>query len=207
MTLRLHYIYDPLCGWCYAAAPLVAAVQAVPGVELILHGGGLFAEPTGLAAPMRQHIRASDARIAEMSGQEFGSAYLDGLLNDPSTIFHSAPTIAAILAAEQVAPGHGPAMLKAIQHAHYVEGRRVVEPAVLTDLAQAIGLLPDAFEAARRAYPVDSHVNETRRTMASFGVRGFPGLLREEAGQIIPLPLSDFYGRPDAFTEMVRSRA
>lgn len=21
----LHYIYDPLCGWCYGAAPLVRA--------------------------------------------------------------------------------------------------------------------------------------------------------------------------------------
>ena len=27
----LHYIYDPLCGWCYGAAPLVEAARAVPG--------------------------------------------------------------------------------------------------------------------------------------------------------------------------------
>lgn len=207
MMLRLHYVYDPLCGWCYAAAPLVAAAQALPGVELILHGGGLFAEPTGLAAPMRQHIRASDARIAEMSGQAIGSAYLDGLLNDPSAIFHSAPCIAAVLAAEHLVPGGGPTMLKAIQSAHYVDGRRVVEAEVLSDLAQAIGLLPDAFEAARRNAPVDSHINETRRTMATFGIRGFPGLLREKDGQITPLPLADFYGRPAAFAEMVSGGA
>ena len=24
----LHYIYDPLCGWCYGAKPLVQAAQA-----------------------------------------------------------------------------------------------------------------------------------------------------------------------------------
>lgn len=22
----LHYVYDPLCGWCYAATPMVEAV-------------------------------------------------------------------------------------------------------------------------------------------------------------------------------------
>jgi putative protein-disulfide isomerase len=26
----LHYIFDPLCGWCYGAAPLVAAARTVP---------------------------------------------------------------------------------------------------------------------------------------------------------------------------------
>ena len=24
-TSILHYVYDPLCGWCYAAEPLVKA--------------------------------------------------------------------------------------------------------------------------------------------------------------------------------------
>ena len=28
----LHAIYDPLCGWCYAAAPLLAAAREVPGL-------------------------------------------------------------------------------------------------------------------------------------------------------------------------------
>ena len=30
----LHAIYDPLCGWCYAAAPLLAAAREVPGLAL-----------------------------------------------------------------------------------------------------------------------------------------------------------------------------
>lgn len=207
MTLRLHYIYDPLCGWCYAAAPLVAAASALPGVELVLHGGGLFAVPTGLEAPMRQHIRAADGRIAALSGQAFGPAYLDGLLADPATVFHSDPPIAAMLAAEQLAAGQGLAMLKAIQHAHYVEGRRVVEPQVLGELAQTLGLSPTAFEAARLACPLEAHLSETRRLMARFGIRGFPALLREEGEIMTQLAVSDFYGRPDAFAAQVRASA
>ena len=34
----LHYIYDPFCGWCYAAAPLVKAAREILPVRL--HGGG-----------------------------------------------------------------------------------------------------------------------------------------------------------------------
>ena len=29
----LHYIHDPLCGWCYAASPLVAAARQMPAME------------------------------------------------------------------------------------------------------------------------------------------------------------------------------
>jgi hypothetical protein len=30
----LHHIYDPLCGWCYAVAPLVRAAREVLPAEL-----------------------------------------------------------------------------------------------------------------------------------------------------------------------------
>ena len=33
---HLHYIYDPLCGWCYAVASLVKAAREVASIEL--HG-------------------------------------------------------------------------------------------------------------------------------------------------------------------------
>jgi len=55
MVATLHYFHDPLCGWCYAAAPLVTAAAAVPGVALKLHGGG----------PMIGALRAGDHVAAE----------------------------------------------------------------------------------------------------------------------------------------------
>ena len=64
----LHYVHDPLCGWCYAAAPMVDAVRKA-GIPLSLHGGGLWADPTGLSADKAAYIRKSDARIASLSGQ------------------------------------------------------------------------------------------------------------------------------------------
>lgn len=42
----LHYIFDPLCGWCYGAAPLVEAARTVPGLAVAFHGGGMLAGPT-----------------------------------------------------------------------------------------------------------------------------------------------------------------
>ncbi len=38
----IHYWYDPLCGWCYGAAPLLQVAGEIPGLRIALHGGGLF---------------------------------------------------------------------------------------------------------------------------------------------------------------------
>src|SRR5690242_13576398 len=93
-----------MCGWCYAAEPLVSAVVAQLGNDLTfaLHGGGLFPQPTTLSAIYRRHIVEADRRIAALSGQTFSSAYFDGLLADPATVYDSTKPMAAILAATEI---------------------------------------------------------------------------------------------------------
>ncbi|MFT8171056.1 DsbA family protein, partial [Salmonella enterica subsp. enterica serovar Enteritidis] len=41
----LHYIFDPLCGWCYGAAPLLKAAQNIAGLTISLHAGGMMTGP------------------------------------------------------------------------------------------------------------------------------------------------------------------
>jgi hypothetical protein len=94
----LHYIHDPLCGWCYAVTPMVEAV-AQAGIGIVLHGGGLWATAASPAPERRAYIRQSDARIAALTSMAFGPAYLDGLLTDAATVFWSRPTVGAVLAA------------------------------------------------------------------------------------------------------------
>ncbi|MDN3556436.1 DsbA family protein [Halomonas maura] len=201
----LHYIHDPLCGWCYAVAPLVAAlVERAPNLEVRLHGGGLF-ENRRLDEAMVRHVRANDARIAALSGQPFGAAYRHGLLERGDTLLDSPAASAAILAVEAVAPHRALVMLEAIQRAHYREGRRVVDAAVLTELAEAQGLAPAAFTralaAARgRVWP---HIAATRRRMVQLGASGFPTLVLEQDGDTRVLDHGRYYGRPAAFAQAV----
>ena len=80
----LHYIFDPLCGWCYGAAPLVKAAKTIPGLNIALHAGGMM---TGnnrrqITDEWRNYVIPHDKRIAELTGQTFGEAYFNGLLRD-----------------------------------------------------------------------------------------------------------------------------
>ncbi len=197
--LLLHYIHDPLCGWCYAASSLVSAAAA-DGIDIKLHGGGLWGAPTSLTAETRRYIRMNDRRIAELTGLPFEPAYLNELLDDPATIFWSRPVIAAVIAAGALRSGADLEMLHAIQIGHYVQGRRVVDDGVLTDLAGQIGLAADDFADALRNSQADEHIRSSRHLMAQYGIKGFPGFVLEHAGEYTPIRHEPFYGNPEAFS-------
>jgi putative protein-disulfide isomerase len=198
MTATLHFIYDPLCGWCYCAEPLVNTAEQVPGLAIRLHGGGLWPEPTRLPAETRQYIRQMDERAARISGQPYGKAYLEGLLPDPTLTLESRPTTAAVLAAEAM-DGQGLAMLRGIQHAHYERGLKVVEAAVLRQIAGEIGLDADAFEAERARVAVDEHIANSRRFMQQIGASGFPAFVLEAGEQWFAVPHQRYASDPAGF--------
>lgn len=205
----LHYIHDPLCGWCYGAAPLVKAAREVLPVRA--HGGGMM---TGLrrqpvTPQLRDYVMAHDQRIEQMSGQPFGAAYFDGLLRDTSAMFDSEPPTAAVLAADKLA-GRGLDMLARLQIAHYVDGRRIAERSVLTEMAGDIGLDPAAFSLELDAVEgglVQAHIADTRQLMARLGVQGFPSFALERENGLRVIDAGIFIGRPQAFGDWLRAQA
>ena len=91
MNAVLHYIYDPLCGWCYGAEPLVWAAAKVDGLALRMHAGGLWPQPTRLPNQTRRYIAQADARVGQMSGQPYGEPYLNGCCSTRSSCSNRGP--------------------------------------------------------------------------------------------------------------------
>lgn len=207
MERILHYVHDPLCGWCYAAETLTDAVSALSHGQFTiqLHAGGLFPR-THLPDAKRNNIRIADARIGEMSGQVFGEAYLNGLLGDPKVVYDSSVPIRGILAAEKIRTDGGLAMLKALQQAHYRRGLRIAEPATIVDVAEGIGLDKDWFIPAFGSITdaeLEKHFDSTRRLMHDVGARGFPTFVAQIGSEFQVLPHERFYGDSDGFSELV----
>jgi putative protein-disulfide isomerase len=199
MTATLHYIYDPLCGWCYGAEPLVNAAAGVPTLVLELHAGALFPQPTQLAAEMRRYIQQADRRVGELTGQPYGEAYLNGLLLDPSLVLDSPPTIAAVLAAQALNPAQALPMLRGIQHAHWEHGRRVVDRDVLCDVAADVGLDRAQFAATLDSVEPDEHIAQTRKLMEHVGAGGFPTFVLQLEDRLSPVPHQRFAAAPAQF--------
>ena len=201
MNAVLHYIYDPLCGWCYGAEPLVTAATKVDGLALTLHAGGLWPEPTRLPEHMRSYIQQADARVGQMSGQPYGDAYLRGLLFDPELVLESRPVIAAVLAAQALDPTKTLPMLRGIQHAHYEQGKHVVRAETLREVAASIGLDLAAFNEALTTVAVDEHIAESRELMNNVGAQGFPTFVLQIGADWFAVPHSRFGSTPGKFAE------
>ena len=122
MNAVLHYIYDPLCGWCYGAEPLVWAAAGVDGLALRMHAGGLWPQPTRLPENTRSYIikrRRGRADAASLSSR------FEGLLFDPSSCSIAAPSRRSVRAALDATKGLP--MLRGIARA-YERGQHVVRP-------------------------------------------------------------------------------
>ncbi|HEQ1858979.1 TPA: DsbA family protein [Providencia alcalifaciens] len=206
-TITLHYIYDPYCGWCYAAAPLIAIAANHPNIHLELHGGGMLAGNARLHLDdqFRQYILQSDKRIAAMTGQVFGDDYI-AMLHQPNLVMDSAPPQTAILAATK--QGKGVEMLKALQKAHYVSGRQIKQPEILAEVAQEIGLNAEQFQkdyAQCAQSETDAHIAQSKQLLGQSGASGFPTLLIEQQGKWLRVPLQNYLGEPEKWQQFLDS--
>ena len=205
-TIKLHYIYDPLCGWCYAAAPLIQAVRQIADVPIELHAGGLWVDSQvkRITPELREYLMPHDERIAQISGQTFGEAYQNGLLSNTQAVLDSEPPIRAILTAQTLSE-KGLDYLHALQIAHFVEGREISRFDTLSDIAAALGLAHDDFERTFEQTDVQAHLHSTRQWMSAWQIQGFPNFLLQHNEQWLRIAHSDFYGRPQAFAQQLRA--
>jgi len=204
----LHYLYDPLCGWCYGAAPLVTAARAI--VTVRAHGGGMMAGANRrrVTPQLRSYVAHHDQRIAQISRQVFGERYREGLLRDTSVVLDSEPPIAAVLAADQIG-SRGLDMLERLQVAHYVHGRRIADRAVLVSVAAELGLEARIFEetlAQVQGKPTQHHISESRALLERVGSEGFPTFALEADGRLSVIDLSAHLGHPLQWQAWLRTQ-
>ncbi|MBG7621714.1 DsbA family protein [Herbaspirillum sp. AP02] len=204
----LHYIHDPLCGWCYGAAPLVAAARTV--LPVLAHGGGMMAgrNRRRVDAQLRDYVMPHDHRIAQMTGQAFGENYFNGLLKDTDAVFDSAPPIAAVLAVQSIqGEAAGLDMLAAIQRAHYQQGRRISELSTLTELAQALDIDAATFAAELQRVEqeeLDAHIAASRELLNYVGGRGFPTFVLQRGDTLEVLDTGRWLGQPEQWAAYLR---
>lgn len=181
-SLRLEYFFDPLCGWCYASAPALAAIAEACPDALRMRPSGLFSGGGACRmASIADHAWRNDTRIADLTGQEFSADYRDRVLRDPDALFDSAVATGAIVAVGEIDPALEPRLLHALQRARYVGGEDTALAPVVASVAAAL--------CGRAGHVVDEAAFATRlrddealaaRTAARVGetlerMRGLPG--------------------------------
>ena len=72
MRTTVTYLFDPLCGWCYGASPVIQQLGQQPNIPLALSATGLFAGGgRTMDAAFADYAWSNDQRIAKPTGQRF----------------------------------------------------------------------------------------------------------------------------------------
>ncbi|TAU44108.1 DsbA family protein (plasmid) [Rhizobium leguminosarum] len=181
--MHLTYLYDPLCGWCYGAAPALDKMAKLDNLTVELAPTGLFAGEGAL--PLDERFAAyawhNDQRINRLTGQVFSQLYRDQVLAGAASMFDSAPATLGIIAVGLRQRDKEREALKALQIARYVDGRNTSEIAVVADILDQAGF---SDSAARVRAPDEAlleiyrnRIGKSRQLMAAFRMDGVPALL------------------------------
>lgn len=214
MSTTVTYLFDPLCGWCYAAAPALQYLQGVDSVDVALAPTGLFAGAGArpMDAQFAAYAWANDQRIQQLTGQPFTQAYRDHILGAANGRFDSGPATMALTAVAQTAPGRELDALHALQRARYVDGRDTADVAVLADVLNTLGLAdaaamvlaPDAVLHRAMA----ARVVSAQATLQAVGARGVPQLVVAGQGGALRLLNGDaLLGPREQLVALVRAAA
>lgn len=202
---KLQYIFDPLCGWCYASAPALAYLaQTYPNVLELLPSGLFSGEGARPISPQfASYAWTNDQRIASLTGQCFSDEYHQ-LLNSGGN-FDSHALNCALTAYKKIAPEAEAGLLHELQIARYVRGLDTSSSQVVAEISNEYATTKeleihfpthgDPFAAGTELSDItDKRTDSVKQLMHSIGVSGVPLLLVTVAGKTSAVSGASLYG-------------
>jgi putative protein-disulfide isomerase len=183
MSIIIRYLFDPLCGWCYGAAPGVSVLAEAVDVEIELFPTGLFSGDgaRSMNSEFATYAWSNDQRIHQLTGQIFSDRYKQAVLGNFQQRLDSGPATLALTAISITDSRQEFAALKAIQRARYIDGKDVTDIEVLATLLADLKLESAAAVLKQNNNELEqvnsARIVEAQKLMREFGVRGVPNFI------------------------------
>jgi len=180
--MKLIYLADPMCSWCYGFGPELAKLLARrPEAEVDVVMGGLRPYNTQPATDeFRAMIREHWVHVATASGLPFS----DAALQRPGFVYDTEPACRAVVTARNIDAGKALGYMKAVQLAFYRDGRDVTRGDELADIAGEAGFERDTFRMHLDSQRMRDAVRADFARTQSLGVSGFPTLGSVHGSQV-----------------------
>lgn len=207
--MKLIYVGDPMCSWCYGFGKEMTALKAMhPNLELEIVLGGLRAGGTELLTNEGKQFRLMHwARVEAASGLPFNR---DAFIKLENFIYDTEPVCRAVVTARRLQPESDVlAVFRALQYAFYAEGRNTTNGKILSEVG-AKELRDQGFEVSDDAYFVEFNnqatIAEARNDFnkaRKLGVNSFPALLLDTGKEIVEV--SPGYAHAEQLDQQLRN--
>ncbi|WP_266181977.1 DsbA family protein [Dyella humicola] len=191
--MKLIFVGDPMCSWCYGFGKQLAEVRgAFPEIELDIVVGGVGAgatEPLTLA--QREFRLGHWSRVEAASGLPFDR---EAFKARTGFVYDTEPACRAVVAARLMAPSIDQlSVFRAIQHGFYAEGLDITEGALLAErvaetmTGMGFPTTAEAFLTVWRARETVAATQEDFLQARRWGVSSFPALLLQDGSKLYNL--------------------
>lgn len=185
MTMKLYYVHDPMCSWCWAFRPVLLEVtaQLPTEVEFIRLLGGLAPDcDDPMPDKTRDYVIDNWRRIQEqVPDTSFNYDFWKVCKPRRSTY----PACRAVIAARKQGNKFDEEMTYAIQKAYYLNARNPSDNETLIELAEEIGLNQSRFSEDLLSQHVDELLIQEIKTARELKLNSFPSLLLLKNDQAI----------------------
>ncbi|NJL75411.1 MAG: hypothetical protein HC892_10655 [Saprospiraceae bacterium] len=89
--MKIIYVYDALCGWCYGFSPTMQEFHNKYQSELdfeVISGGMVTKDRIGPIGEVASYISWAYKEVERTTGVQFGTSFLQGVLKDGKAIFY-----------------------------------------------------------------------------------------------------------------------
>ena len=175
--MKLYYVHDPMCSWCWAFRPVLLKLTAGLPTDLtfIRLLGGLAPDSNDpMPDKTRDYVIDNWRRIQEQV-PETSFNYQFWKVCQPRRSTY--PACRAVIAAKKQGSKYDEAMTYAIQKAYYLQARNPSDNETLIELASEIGLHRNQFCQDLLSKEVNEQLMQEIKTARKLKLNSFPSLL------------------------------
>lgn len=180
-NMKLIYVMDPHCGWCYGNSENVSAIgdefQKKFDFELLVGGMWLGNNAPIGGTELSGFLQAHAPRMVETTGANVGQAYYD-LAKDSTYAFSSLEPSAAIVLIKKLSPEHSITFAKEVQKLLFKEGKQLDKVENYLPILKVLNINQGDF---KKAWLSEENIKNTKEEFRKAGelANGFPTLILE----------------------------
>ncbi len=179
--LKVIYVYDAHCSWCFAFSTVIQKIQQKRSETLdfeVISGGMVIGEQIGKLADRYppEMLLGVYKRITDMTGTIFGADYLAKVKAGNVYINSEIPAIALSVFKEK-APEKAVDFAHAIQEQLFLQAKTVNDEALYQSLAIQFGLDSEAFLAEMKMEKYEQAARYDFALSRQLKVSGYPQVL------------------------------
>jgi putative protein-disulfide isomerase len=178
--MKIYYLFDTLCGWCWGFSPVIRQLVADYNKELefeVISGGLALGARATAIKHNADYILNALPQVEAASGVQFGKAYRN-LVKQGDYVVDSTPPAKFLATIKKLVPEKAFETAYSMQKAHFVEGKDLNEWSAYSNIVQE--LYADDLDSIKEAFyspQAEEWAKQDFMRAYQYGAQGYPTVI------------------------------